>query len=99
MQSEEIGRASVLLGAGRMTKKDSIDVGAGIRLHVKYGDEVGRGDALLTMYADKESQLDEAEAKLRAAITVAVQKPEERPLIVGTFIMELTVTELPQMQS
>ncbi len=85
MQSEEIGRASVLLGAGRMTKKDSIDFGAGIRLHVQYGDEVRKGSPLLTMYADKESQLDEAEAKLRAAITVAVQKPEERPLIRETL--------------
>ena len=85
MQSEEIGRASVLLGAGRMTKTDSIDFGAGIRLHVKYGDAVGKGDPLLTMYAEKEAQLDEAEAKLRAAVTVAAEQPAVQPLIHQTF--------------
>ena len=85
MQSEEIGRASVLLGAGRMSKTDSLDFGAGIRLHVKYGDAVAAGDPLLTMYADRESQLDEAEAKLREAVTVAAERPAEAPLIRRTF--------------
>ncbi|MBR5722004.1 MAG: pyrimidine-nucleoside phosphorylase, partial [Oscillospiraceae bacterium] len=81
LQSETIGRASVLRGAGRMTKNDSIDFGAGIRLHVKYGDAVSKGDPLLTMYAAKESQLDEAEQMLKQAVTIAENKPETRPLI------------------
>ena len=85
MQSEEIGRASVLLGAGRMKKTDSIDFGAGIRLHVKYGDAVEKGAPLLTMYADREPQLDEAEVKLREAVTVAAERPAEAPLIRRTF--------------
>jgi pyrimidine-nucleoside phosphorylase len=85
MHSEEIGRASVLLGAGRMTKNDSIDPGAGIRLQAKYGDAVQAGDALLTMYADRESQLDEAEALLRQAIVIAAEEPPARPLIRRTF--------------
>ena len=85
MQSETIGRASVLLGAGRMTKNDSIDFGAGIRLHVKYGDAVSAGDPLLTMYAAKESQLDEAEQMLKQAVCIAENKPEARPLIRSTY--------------
>ena len=85
MLSEEIGRASVLLGAGRMTKNDAIDPGAGIRLCCKNGDAVKRGDALLTMYAEKESQLDEAEAMLRQAILLADEKPEPAPLIHSTY--------------
>lgn len=81
MHSEEIGRASVLLGAGRMTKADAIDPGAGIRLHCKNGDAVEQGGALLTMYAAKESQLDEAEAMLRQAVVLSDEKPEAVPLI------------------
>ncbi len=81
MQSEEIGRACVLLGAGRMTKADSIDPGAGVVLAAEYGDAVEKGDPLLTMYAASESQLDEAEGRLRAAVTVAPEKPAEMPLI------------------
>ena len=81
MHSEEIGRASVLLGAGRMTKTDSIDFGAGIRLHAKYGDAVRAGDPLMTLYAAKESQLDEAESRLLRAVEISEVQPEERPLI------------------
>ena len=85
MHSEEIGRASVLLGAGKMTKTDSIDFGAGIRLHAKYGDEVRTGDPMMTLYAASESQLYEAEAKLQSAVEIAEEHPEERPLIRKTY--------------
>ncbi len=81
MQSEEIGRASVLLGAGRMTKEDGIDPGAGIVLHAKNGDAVAAGSPLLTMYAAKESQLDEAEALLKQAIRITEKQPAPQPLI------------------
>ena len=81
MHSEEIGRASVLLGAGRMAKEDAIDPGAGIRLHCKNGDAVEKGGALLTMYAAKESQLDEAEEMLRQAVVIAEERPAPAPVI------------------
>ena len=81
MQSEEIGRASVLLGAGRLEKDAPIDFGAGIRLHVTRGDAVHAGDPLLTMYAAKESQLDEAEAVLRRAVCITPDAPAPQPLI------------------
>lgn len=81
MHSEEIGRASVLLGAGRMTKADAIDSGAGIRLHCKNGDAIQQGDAILTMYAAKESQLDEAEAMLRQAVVIHSEQLPAAPLI------------------
>jgi len=85
MNSEEIGRAGVLLGAGRMTKADSIDPAAGIVLAAEYGDAVLRGKPLLTMYAAGEAQLDEAEQKLRAAIHISEEKPVIQPLIHQTF--------------
>ena len=42
MDTEGIGTASVLLGAGRNTKEDPIDYGAGIVLKKKYGEKVLR---------------------------------------------------------
>lgn len=85
MNSEEIGRAGVLLGAGRMTKNDTIDPGAGIVLCAERGDAVRAGDALLTMYADREQQLDEAEQKLRNAVVISEEKPAPQPLIHHVF--------------
>ena len=85
MHSEEIGRASVLLGAGRMTKADSIDPAAGIVLAAELGDAVSTGDPLLTMYAATEQQLDEAEPMLRAAVVITDEQPEKSPLIHKIF--------------
>lgn len=81
MDSEQIGRASVLLGAGRMQKKDPIDPGAGIVLAAKYGSAVHAGDPLMTLYADSESMLDAAEHSLQTAVTIAETEPPAQPLI------------------
>lgn len=81
MESEEIGRACVLLGAGRMTMEDTIDPAAGIRLHVQVGDEVHKGDALMTLYADSEEKIDEAAAKLRENVKISAECNEHKPLI------------------
>ena len=43
MDTEGIGVASVMLGAGRSKKEDTIDYSAGILLEKKYGDCVRAG--------------------------------------------------------
>ncbi|MDO4793013.1 MAG: pyrimidine-nucleoside phosphorylase, partial [Filifactor alocis] len=49
IDAEQIGHCAMLLGAGRKTKDDDIDLGAGLILHKKTGDFVKRGDALATL--------------------------------------------------
>lgn len=44
MDAQEIGEASVLLGAGREKKEDAIDYAAGIRLYKKTGDRWKKGN-------------------------------------------------------
>ncbi len=46
----EVGRLSVLLGAGRANKEDKIDYGVGIKLHKLVGETVKKGDVLATLY-------------------------------------------------
>ena len=88
MESETVGRACVALGAGRMTKDDSIDYGAGIVLAATAGDAVQQGDPLMTLYAADEARLDEAQAMLEAAVTVSAEQPVQQPLIHKTFRTE-----------
>ena len=59
MRADLIGQASVLLGAGRLAKTDSIDYGAGIGFFVKVGDRVERGDSLCALYQGENSTLPE----------------------------------------
>lgn len=51
INTEEVGVASVALGAGRETKESSIDFQAGIVLRRKTGDSVQVGDVLATLYS------------------------------------------------
>ena len=85
--TEMIGNASVLLGAGRITKEDVIDFAAGIVLHKKTGDKVEAGECLATLYADQEEKFDAAEEMFRAALTFGPE-PEPVPALVMARVTE-----------
>lgn len=53
--ADEIGRAAMLLGAGRTTKDDTIDLGVGLVLHQKVGDHVQTGDIICTVHSNEKN--------------------------------------------
>ncbi len=81
MNAEKIGSASVILGAGREKKEDTIDFGAGIVLHKKTGDLCKKGESLATLYTNKADTLKSAEKCFLEAISFGDKKPEKVPLI------------------
>ena len=81
MNAEAIGEMSVVLGAGRETKESDIDFSAGLILHKKYGDEVKKGDVLVTLYTSKEAALKGAEDMYREAVVIDSSAPEKKPLV------------------
>lgn len=81
MDTEACGIASSLLGAGRATKEDSIDYAAGIILEKKTGDFVEQGECIAKLYTSDEKRFAAAEEKFGAAICIADEAPEEKPLI------------------
>ncbi len=81
MDAEKIGSASVILGAGREKKEDTIDFGAGIVLHKKTGDFCKKGDVLATLYTNKEETLRCAEKCFIDALTFGEEEPEKNELI------------------
>ena len=80
MQTEEIGIASMILGAGRETKESVIDFAAGIKLYKKTGDKVEKGDVIAELFTNRDTA-DAAEKRLLDAITVSDEKMAEKPLI------------------
>ncbi len=52
--SEAMGVASSMLGAGRQTKEDVIDLAVGLMLNKKVGDRVEAGESLVTIYSNSE---------------------------------------------
>ncbi len=75
MDAEKIGISSVILGAGRETKNDSIDMSAGIILLKKTGDKINKGDTLATLYSNNKTSFASAEERFLDAITISAEKP------------------------
>lgn len=71
IQTEEIGRISLLLGGGRETKESAIDLTVGLVLNKKRGDKVQKGDVLATIHANDKEKLAQAKDRLRKAYTIA----------------------------
>lgn len=53
IECEQIGRASMILGAGRKDKDSPVDLSAGIVLHKKTGDFVNKNEEIATIYFNK----------------------------------------------
>lgn len=80
MNSETVGKAAVMTGAGRERLGDSIDYSAGIILSKKYGDYVQKGERLATLYGAPE-RLQNARERLADAYSIGESKPPEKPIV------------------
>ncbi len=83
--SEEIGNASLLLGAGRIKKDDKIDFSAGIILEKTVGDKVNKGDVVAVLHTSDESRIANAATRFEGAIEYgdAFDCNSKRRLILG----------------
>ncbi len=83
IHAEAIGRASMLLGAGRARVDASIDYGAGIMLRVKPGDRVDAGVPVADAHVGRDAQIDSARALLREAFVISDDPPAPSPLVLA----------------
>ena len=83
LDAELVGRASVVLGAGRDRKEDDVDPAVGIMVLAVPGDRVSEGDGILELqYRDTRSR-DAALDLAARAVVVDDAPPPSRPLIVS----------------
>ncbi|UXR62526.1 pyrimidine-nucleoside phosphorylase [Staphylococcus schleiferi] len=85
MIANEIGIASMMLGAGRQTKEDEIDLAVGLVLNKKIGDRVEEGESLLTIHANTQD-VEAVKEKLYDNITILEQASQ--PKLIHTIITE-----------
>jgi pyrimidine-nucleoside phosphorylase len=86
MDCTQVGWAVQRLGAGRAKPGDPVSANAGIEMHVKLGDEIKVGQPLVTLFADREEQLNEPEQMLLETMKIATDKP-----ILNRLIREVIV--------
>lgn len=75
IEALKVGKAAMLLGAGRETKESVIDHYVGIELHKKVGDFVEEGETLVTIY-HQEKGLKDAQILLENAFVYTNEEKE-----------------------
>lgn len=81
MDSQKIGMASVLLGAGRETKDAPVDYTAGIVLCRKTGDLVHEDDTLAVLHTSDGKRMESAMKLFGSAVEISGDAPKKKPFI------------------
>jgi thymidine phosphorylase len=81
----ELGYVSMALGAGRVRADDTVDAGAGIRLHVRIGDQIQKGKTLATLYASEQSRLRLGTQRARDAFRIAKRRRRQRGRLIDVI--------------
>ncbi|ENZ9488378.1 hypothetical protein ACHDRH_003386 [Clostridioides difficile] len=88
MKAEDVGVSAMILGAGRETKDDILDLSAGIILEKKVGDYVNEGEVLAYMYYNDEQKLSLAKGRFIDSYSIVDSKIEKNKLIYGIVTKE-----------
>ncbi|WP_208352494.1 thymidine phosphorylase [Pseudaestuariivita rosea] len=81
MDGQALGQAVVSLGGGRLREGDRIDPSVGLSDIISLGDPVDRSTPVMMIHAASETAADQAEAAVKAAITVGDAEPDIPPTI------------------
>jgi pyrimidine-nucleoside phosphorylase len=82
LDAELVGRATVVLGAGRNKVDDAVDPAVGAMVLAHPGDPLSKGDPIVELHYRRESDLATAMDLLGRAIEIADEPPPVLPLVV-----------------
>jgi pyrimidine-nucleoside phosphorylase len=81
LDAEAIGRAAMVLGAGRDRAEDAVDPAVGAVVRVRVGDVVRPGEALVELHYRDSGKLEAARQLLATGITIADAPQPAGPLV------------------
>jgi pyrimidine-nucleoside phosphorylase len=88
VDAAEVGRALAGIGGGRARIEDEVDAGVGYLARARIGEHVDAGGALGTLLCRREGEGEAAAARIRAAYTVAEERPAEVPELIKEVITQ-----------
>lgn len=77
IKAEEIGKAAMIIGAGRATKEDIIDHAVGIKILKKVGEKVEKGEKIAEIYFNDSKDVEESKNMILDAYIISNNKVEE----------------------
>lgn len=81
VETEQVGVAGMLLGAGRRSAEDLVDHGVGLTVHARLGQQIRSGDPLVTLHINDESAVEAATSAIHAAFVLGHGPVTPPPLI------------------
>jgi len=91
MDTREIGMAVVAMGGGRRKPSDTIDYAVGFTDFAALGERIDADKPLAVAHVRSETQFEEAQRTLRAAIKIGEEEPEEKPMVFRKIRLEETL--------
>jgi pyrimidine-nucleoside phosphorylase len=88
INAQQVGVASVDLGAGRERKGDVVDHAVGIMVHAKVGDTITRGEPLFTLYANDPERMRQAKQRLENTVVLSDKPTAPLPAFYNTISSE-----------
>jgi pyrimidine-nucleoside phosphorylase/thymidine phosphorylase len=88
---EAIGRAAMILGAGRARTQDAIDFGVGLEMKARLGDRLELGQPFARLDWNDRTKAEAAVPILRAAVKLSDEKPASTPPLIRERIGDLGV--------
>jgi pyrimidine-nucleoside phosphorylase len=85
IDTEAIGHASMLLGAGRVRLDSPIDRAVGLTVHAKIGDRIELDSPLVTIHFNDAARAQEAAGEIRAAYNIG-DEPVEPPRLIKAVL-------------
>ena len=85
VNAEQIGRATMILGAGRDKVEDAVDPAVGALMKAGRGDHVRAGDVLVEIHYREDKRLEQAVKLFRDAWRIEEEKPVLGPLVLESI--------------
>lgn len=82
IKTEEIGRAAMIIGAGRRTKESIIDHSVGLNIVKKVSDYVNEGDVICEVMYNDEDKIAESISLIDDAYIICNEKVEKQKVII-----------------
>ena len=77
IKTEEIGKAAMIIGAGRAKKEDNIDHAVGINIFRKVGEKVKKNEKIAEIYYNDDKNVEESKTMILDAFILTAEKTEK----------------------
>ena len=77
IKTEEIGKAAMIIGAGRAKKEDKVDHAVGINIFRKVGEKVGKNEKIAEIYYNNDKNVQESRNMILDAFVLTKEEVEK----------------------